>query len=64
MQVARDVEVELWPDEDDGEGIDSRPNVVGPFSRQPQAQSVSRWVAGLGFGQSGQTPYFAQSCFA
>lgn len=48
MQVACDVEIELWPEEDDADRNDNRPNVVGPFPRQPRVQSRSRWVVGLG----------------
>lgn len=57
MQVARDVEVELWSREEDEDGGLNRPNMFGLVHRQRKAQSRSKYSMDLGFSQSGQSSY-------
>lgn len=47
MQLARNIEMELWSWEEDDEGGPNKSNVFGLPNRQPKAQLSMKYPAGL-----------------
>lgn len=63
MQVARDVEGELWPREEDEDRGFNKSNVNGLIYRQSKAQSETKYSVDLGYSSMGQNAYPVQTGF-
>lgn len=55
MQLARDIEAELMPDEDDDE-VRGKKGVYGLYTRQPKSYSAVKWTTGLGASSGSGQP--------